>query len=234
MKKFLIFSVAIALATTMRSQTNVQALYHVANDGDHYLTSTIEMFKTDKNGSNYFFIDMNYGASDVKGVSMAYWEITRGLKFWKSPFEIHIEYDGGLGQYSTSSGDVAYTINDAWLFGGQYTWNTTDYSKIFTLQAMFKTIRDKNDASFQITGVWTLNYFKNKLTASGFIDFWKEDNTFTENSKTSETKYVMVSQPQFWYNSGSHLSLGTELDLSCNSAQKGFYCDPTIAAKWKF
>lgn len=230
MRKILSFIVLLAAATVLRAQTDVQALYHI-KDGEEHLTTTVEMFKPDKYGSNYLFVDMDYGVDGVKGVSSAYWEISRGLKFWKSPFEIHVEYNGGLGQFKSSPFNGAYTINDAWLLGGQYTWNTKDFSKIFTLQAMYKTIRDKNDASFQLTGVWTLKFYKDKITASGFADFWKEDNVFNG----VKTKYVFVSQPQFWYNFDSHLSAGTEIDLSCAFAgHKNFYVDPTLAVKWTF
>ncbi len=231
MKKSLILAAILISAATMKAQTDVQALYHFTN-GEKHLTSTVEMFKTDNHGSNYFFVDFDYGVKDVKGATSAYWEISRGIKFWKAPFEIHVEYDGGLGQYVSTPTNGAYTINDAWLFGGQYTWNTADFSKIFTLQAMYKTIRDKNKASFQITGVWTLNFFKKKFTASGFLDFWKEDNTFADGSTRD---YTMVSQPQFWYNLDEHLSLGSEIDLSYGFAShKNFYVNPTIAAKWTF
>ena len=64
-------------------------------------------------GSNYFFVDFDYGVKDVKGATSAYWEISRGIKFWKAPFEIHVEYDGGLGQYVSTPTNGAYTINDA-------------------------------------------------------------------------------------------------------------------------
>jgi len=228
MKKFLILAAVLISATTMKAQTDVQALYHFKN-GEEHLTTTVEMFKTDKHGSNYFFVDMDYGVGDVHGVSSGYWEISRGLKFWKAPFEIHVEYDGGLGQWKSGNVGGAYTINDAWLLGGKYTWNTADFSKIFTLQAMYKTIRSNYHASFQLTGVWTLNFFNNKFTASGFIDFWREYNNATN------TKFTMVSQPQFWYNYDKHLSVGTEIDLSTNFGNnKGFYFDPTLAAKWTF
>jgi hypothetical protein len=231
MKKFLILAAVLISAATMNAQTDVQALYHFKN-GEEHLTTTVEMFKADNHGSNYFFVDMDYGIGDVHGVSSGYWEISRGLKFWKAPFEIHVEYDGGLGQWKSGNAGGAYTINDAWLFGGQYTWNTADFSKIFTLQAMYKTIRDKNKASFQLTGVWTLKFFKDKFTASGFADFWKEDNSYADG-KTS--KYVFVSQPQFWYNIDSHLSVGSEIDMSCSFAgNRKFYFDPTLAAKWTF
>ena len=101
------------------------------------LTSTVEMFKPDQYGSTFFFIDMDYGANNVEGVALAYWEIARGLKFWDSPFEIHVEYNGGFGQYAPGG---AYQINDAWLFGGNYTWNNADFTRVFTLQAMYKNL----------------------------------------------------------------------------------------------
>ena len=229
MRKNLLILLILAAVTTLKAQTDVQLLYNMAGDRQS-LTSTVEMFKTDKHGSNYFFIDMNYGESGAKGVSLAYWEISRGLKFWKSPFEIHLEYDGGFGQYKASP-NGAYQISDAWLFGGNYTWNTADFSKIFTLQVMYKNIRGKNKLSFQTTGVWTLNFWKNKFTASGFADFWREDNFFG----ATKTNFVFSTQPQFWYNLDSHLSLGSEIDLSSNFAgHQGFYINPTLAAKWNF
>ena len=49
--------------------------------GRQYLTSTVEMFKPDKHGSTFFFVDMDYDLSDAK-VKLAYWEIARDLKFW--------------------------------------------------------------------------------------------------------------------------------------------------------
>jgi hypothetical protein len=228
MKKILTLAVVLMATVTLNAQTDVQALYHFTN-GEKHLTSTVEMFKTDNHGSNYFFVDFDYGMQGVKGATQAYWEISRGIKFWKAPFEIHVEYDGGLGQFVSTPFNGAYTINDAWLFGGQYTWNTADFSKIFTLQAMYKTIRTNYKASFQITGVWTLKFFNDKFTASGFLDFWREHN-FTTN-----TKFTMVSQPQFWYNYDKHLSLGSEIDLSYGFAShKNFYVNPTLAAKWTF
>ena len=142
MKKLLILSVFLVAASALSAQ-NVQLHYDMGKDRK-YLTSTVEMFKPDNWGSTYFFIDMNYGDGGVQGVSLAYWEIARGLKFWKSPFEIHVEYNGGMGQYVANANyNQAYQINDAWLFGGNYTWNTADFSKVFTLQAMYKTIRGK-------------------------------------------------------------------------------------------
>ena len=230
MKKLLILLSLFTAASALKAQ-NVQLHYDLGKDRK-YLTSTVEMFKTDNWGSTYYFVDMDYGAGGAQGVGMGYWEISRGLKFWKSPFELHVEYNGGFGQFKATPYNGAYQINDAWLFGGNYTWNTADFSKIFTLQAMYKTIQDKNTSSFQITGVWAIQMLKNKVTFSGFADFWREDN-FAGTSDM--TKYVFLTKPQLWYNCTEHLSLGTEEDISANfSGHKGFMVNPMLSAKWTF
>jgi hypothetical protein len=226
MKKIL-FALAFLMAFSALEAQDIQLHYDMGKDRK-YLTSTVEMFKPDQYGSTFFFIDMDYGANDVQGVALAYWEIARGLKFWDNPFEIHVEYNGGFGQYAPGG---AYQINDAWLFGGNYTWNTADYSKIFTLQLMYKTIRGKNKNSFQVTGVWTLQFFNNKVTLDGFADFWREDNSFADK----DTKFIFLSEPQFWYNVTKNFSVGSEIELSTNfGGHEGFMVNPTIAGKWTF
>jgi len=222
MKK-LILLVLILVQVSLLNAQNVQTLYHT---GKKYLTTTLEVFKTDKFGSTYSFVDMDYGREGVQGVSMAYWEFSRGIKFWENPFELHVEYNGGFGE----DGPGYYPINDAWLFGGNYTWNTKDFSKIFTLEAMYKTIRNTNYASFQITGVWTIQMFKEKVTFTGFADFWREDNTFDGVN----TKYILLTEPQLWYNVCKKFAIGSEVRFSNNFAAEGigFKVNPTIAAKF--
>ena len=234
MKKLLtLFSLFVA-CMALNAQ-NVQ-LHYDMGDTRKFLTSTVESFKTDKYGSTFYFIDIDYGKGGDKGVhgpQLAYFEIARGLKFWNSPFELHIEYNGGLGQYKANAFNGAYTINDKWLFGGNYTWNTKDYSKIFTLQAMYKHIRDKNDMSFQITGVWNLRFFKNKVTVEGYADFWREDNIVGPVGNTKATDFVFLTEPQFWFNINKQFSIGSEAETSVNFAgHRGFMCNPTIGVKW--
>ncbi len=234
MKIFLIIVLFFFMALSEAQAQNVQLLYDMGKERK-YLTSTVETFKTDKWGSSFYFIDFNYGYGDVKGASLAYFEIARGLKFWKSPFELHIEYNGGFGQlkYKGADGNFhAYQIRDAWLFGGNYTWNTADYSKVFTLQAMYKNIREKNDLSFQITGVWSIKLFKNKVSLDGYADYWREDNVaFVTNKKTN---FVFQAQPQFWYNLTDQFSIGSEIGITSNFAgHDGMMVNPSIAGKWK-
>lgn len=231
MKKILFLILILASSSAIKAQ-NVQLHYDLAKD-HKFLWSHVEMFKPDKWGSSFFFIDMNYGEAGMHGVTMAYWEISRALKFWDSPFAFHAEFNGGFGQFKKSSPpNGAYQINNAWLFGGEYTWSTKDFSRVFTLQMMYKTIQDKNSAAFQITGVWAIQMLKDKLTFSGFADFWREDNFV---GSTEMTKYVFLTKPQLWYNFTSHLSAGTEFDISSNfSGNRGFMVNPNISAKWAF
>lgn len=209
---------------------NVQLHYDLGKDRK-YFTSTVEMFKPDKWGNTFFFIDMNYNEGDVKGVSLAYWEIARCISIPKTPFSLHVEYNGGMGQWKSGDAGGAYSINDAWLGGIDYTWNSADFTKGFSLKALYKNIRDKQDASFQLTGVWHVICCKGKFTFSGFADFWREDNIINNETK----KFVFLSEPQFWFNATKNLSLGSEVELSSNFAgMDGFHVNPTVAAKWTF
>jgi len=183
------------------------------------------MFKTDKWGNTFFFVDMDYKSS---GVDMAYWEITRELQFWKGPLAMHIEYNGGLNY-----------IRNAYLLGVTYAYNSLDYSRGYSLIAMYKHI-EKQDMNkphnYQLTGVWYWHFAKHKMcTFSGFADFWQE--------KTANGNFIFLSEPQFWlhlsklkgFDDKLNLSIGTEVKLSYNFAGRdGFYTIPTAAIRWDF
>ena len=94
------------------------------------LTSTVEMFRPDSWGNTFFFIDMDYGGSGIRG---AYWEIAREFKFWEAPFAIHAEYNGGLTN--------KFSFHSAFLLGGTYALNDPDFSYGFTITPMYKYIR---------------------------------------------------------------------------------------------
>ncbi|SFE82352.1 DUF5020 family protein [Thermophagus xiamenensis] len=230
MKKVVVI-LALSLFTLNNFAQNLQVHYDMGEDRG-YVTTTLEMFKPDQWGSTFFFVDFDYNTDVGESVSLAYMEIARGIKFWDSPFEIHVEYNGGFGQYAPGR---SYSINDAWLLGGNYTWNSPDFNRIFTLQAMYKNIRDKEDASFQITGVWTMHFNNKKFTFSGFADFWKEENFFGAEPNIETTDFVFLTEPQIWYNANEHLSLGSEIEIASNFAgHKGFKVCPTVAVKWNF
>lgn len=208
---------------------NIQLHYDMGKDRG-YFTSTVEMFKPDKLGNTFFFIDFDYGVGDVEGVSLSYFEIARCFKLGKSPFSWHAEYNGGFGQWKAGNVGGAYTINNAWLTGVDYSWNASDFSKGFSIKALYKnianTMNDKPN-NFQITGVWYLNFAKGKMSFTGFADFWKE--------KTLNGDFVFLSEPQLWYNATSKFAVGGEVELSNNfGGMKGFHAMPTLGAKYTF
>jgi hypothetical protein len=233
MKKITTLLLVLMAAAAIQAQ-NLQVHYDFGKDRK-YVTSTVEMFKPDKWGSTFFFIDMNYDKSNGKTISLAYWEIARGINLGKSPFAAHVEYNGGFGQFYTNPGYGAFAINDAWLGGLDYNWNAKDFSKGITFQVLYKYIKDKHNASFQLTTVWYLHMLNKKLTFDGFADFWREDNTFAAGEGTETTKFVFLTEPQLWYNLTDNLSVGSEVEISSNfSGNKGFMVNPTLAGKWKF
>ena len=208
---------------------NIQLHYDVGRfvyddlGGRPLFTSTVEMFKSDKWGSTFFFVDMDYKSD---GVVMAYWEIARELKFWKGPISAHIEYNGGLNY-----------IQNAYLFGPTYTYNNSDFSSGYSLSAMYKNIQKHEEPhNFQFTGVWYLHFAKNQMcTFTGFADLWREKNAFGD--------FIFLAEPQFWlhlnklkgFDDKFNLSIGGEVELSNNfAARDGFYVIPTAAIRWDF
>ncbi len=231
MKKYTIL-LFLALSMSLMSQ-NLQVLYDFGKD-HNYVTTTLEMFKPDKWGSTFYFVDFYYDFGPEKHPSGAYMEIARSLQFWKGPISAHVEYNGGLGSFPNSSaltGQAAFPINNAWLIGADYNMHNEDFSKVLTIQALFKHIVGKQESA-QLTAVWGLDFFKRKLSFTGFADFWLEDNTNSNGSMTSTT---FITQPQLWYNFTEHLSAGTEVELASNFAgTEGFIVRPRLAVKWNF
>ena len=86
-----------------------------------------------------------------------------------------------------------------------------------------------------MTGVWGINFANGWCDFSGFFDFWREARPW------QGTKYIFISEPQFWVNLNKikgmekvNLSLGGELELSANFVDKGFHALPALGAKWTF
>lgn len=226
MKKLLIIFFVSGIMIPAVAQ-NLQ-LHYDMGDGRGYVTSTVEMFRPDNWGNTFFFIDMDYDVGDVEGVSLAYWEIARSLKLGESPLAFHAEYNGGVGQYARGK---SYQINDAWLTGLEYSLNAEDFSRGLTFMGLYKYIRNKHDATFQLTAVWYWNFLNGKMSFTGFADWWREDFLFGEETTT----FVFSAEPQLWYNLNSYFALGSEIELSSNFAgRKGFNVMPTLGAKVTF
>lgn len=210
-------------------------IYSTDQDSRQAITLTFEQFKADKLGSWFYFIDLDV---DAKGMRGAYTEISREFNFAKagenSAFAAHIEWDGGLNRYSGS-------YQTAGLLGAAWNVHSSDFSKTFSLQLMYKQFFGQKDiqgpySSFQITGVWGLNFFENKFTFSGFLDLWGEKKWWD-----GKRHLVFLTEPQLWYNFNDKFSAGTEIELSNNfiySDESGmndkFYVNPTLAVKYNF
>lgn len=231
MRKFVIITAIVLIALGIKAQ-NVQlhydfggTLYDKELSGRPVVTSTVEMFKPDKWGSSFFFVDMDYTS---KGVAAAYWEIARELKFWDNPFSAHVEYNGGVTNL--------FSLNNCYLGGATYTYNNGSFSKGFTLSAMYKYIqKHQSPNNFQLTGTWYMNLKNNLFTFSGFADWWREKNEYGN--------FIFMAEPQFWVNLNKvkgidekfKLSVGSEVELTHNfGGRNGFYTIPTLAIKWSF
>ena len=234
MKKILLLFALFALVLSVSAQ-NIQTHYDFGKDRG-YVTTTVEMFKPDKLGNTFFFIDFDYGIPGHDFMSNAYFEIARVMTIKKSPFGIHGEYNGGFGKIVSDNKDIAkqhFSVNNAWLGGVDYSWNAEDFSKGFSLKLLFKEIQ-KKQSSFQLTGVWYVNFVKGKMSFTGFADFWKEDSDFNFDGTTDAT-YTFLAEPQLWFNINGHFAVGSEVELSNNFAgMEGFNVMPTLGVKWTF
>lgn len=228
----IIASIMLTLCSFTANAQNVQIHYDLGRDAT---TTTVEMFKADNAGNTFFFVDLDYNPR----VSGAYWEIAREFNFWQDSnigwLSLHIEYNGGL---NTTEG----AFNNCWLGGLTYSGNSEDWSKTWSITASYKAIPGtiglngkKQTHNFQLTGVWNLDFLDHWLSFNGFVDFWREARPW------QGTEYIFMTEPQLWVNLNKikgweniNLSLGSELELSCNFIAKGFHAMPTIAAKWTF
>ena len=228
MRKLFVAATLMLLSLGAMAQ-NVQLHYDFEREA---FTTTVERFTPDDYGSTFFFIDMDYSDAGVTG---AYWELARELKFWEGPISAHVEYNGGLLN--------SMSFENAYLLGATYSWNAEDFSKGFSLTASYKLIQNHinyagEDAphNFQLTGVWYMNFLDNKLSFTGFADLWSENTTVSDDGFTAdfqEASYIFLSEPQLWWNFNETFSAGGELELSNNfGGTAGFKVRPTLAVKW--
>jgi len=237
MKK-LVLVLFVSLLTLGSFAQNIQTHYDMGKDRG-YITTTVEMFRPDKTGNTFFFIDMDYGSNGVKNSpSLAYFEIARCFKLGKSPFSWHVEYNGGLFRPAPAAGS---SISNAWLTGVDYSWNAKDFSKGFSLKALYKNIANTPDSkpnNFQLTAVWYLDFAKGKLRFDGFADFWREGHTVSNDGfvhNFQDKKFIFLTEPQLWYNCSKKFAVGSEIEISSNfSGHDGFMVNPTVALKYTF
>lgn len=209
MKKLI--AIFIILVTTTVTAQNFQ----LHNDFERgHITTTFEMFKIDKYGNTFTFIDFDY--NDAVGTGSAYYEIARVLKTEKMPVGVHVEYNGGLSN--------TFSFNEAWIFGANYSKGNATWG--FSTYAGYKAFTGNGgEANFQVTGTWYWNIIADKLTCNGFADLWSE-NGLSE-------KTVFLAEPQIWYHLNKSFSIGGEIELTNNFAYDfDFNVRPTLGIKW--
>lgn len=241
----LLFSILLFSAKATMAQVNMQVFYDFGSDRK-YVTMTLEMFKADKWGNTYFFIDHDFNYNQhVEGPNLApggtYLEIARCLNFWQNtklaPLSLHVEYNGGITK--------SYPINNAWLVGLDYFIHDKSYKNTLNLKALYKNIKKRtSDVPMQFTAVWTCKDVLGlkRLTFDGFADFWWEnhDCDFQSDGSSKCKRTVFITEPQLWYNIGDlfgceNLNVGTEIELSNNfGSTAGFKCRPCLGVKWVF
>lgn len=228
MKRILLALLLVSGLLSAQAQ-NIQLHYDLGKERK-FFTSTVEMFRPDNWGTSFFFIDMDY-SSDVRnvsnGISLAYWEIARSFQWSENQkFRPRVEYNGGL--FKLDGDDTPFVpIENCWLAGFERTFASASFSKILILQANYKYIKNIEDVSFQLTAVWIIQMLNEKLTFTGFADFWKEKMFWGSTHR-------FMAEPQLWYNATKNLSLGSEIELSNNFVINGFRVNPTLGLKYTF
>lgn len=251
MKKTILSAIMIIASMSGFAQVNLQLHYDfgrmINRDAEPerpQVTTTVEMFKPDKWGSTFFFVDFDYYSNGVGG---AYWEIAREFNVAKlddsNSFAAHVEYNGGL---SINKSNFGARFQPAALVGGAWNWHSADYSAVFSLQVMYKQyfqqtiqkVKTPATYGFQVTPVWNVNFIDGKMTFAGFADLWYGHTTKFDADGKQEKGLVFLTEPQLWYNATSQLSIGTEIELSNNFVYTAdgstFQVNPTLALKWKF
>ncbi len=224
MKRIAFLLVSVMLLTTTLSAQNIQLNYDLRRE---CFTTTVEIFKPDKLGSLFTFIDFNYeNQGDLRNASMGYWEIARYFTIPVVPkLSATIQYNDGL----TNQG----SFNPVWLGGVQYAIG----GKKFSLPIDFLIRKEINTEglTFQLTTVWLYTFKKAEI--SGFIDVWS-----TGSEGLPPKKIAFLSEPQFWYKITNNILVGGEIEISRNfngaytkresfEANK-FYILPTLGVKW--
>lgn len=199
----------------------------------NYLTTTFEMFKPDKWGSTFMFVDLDFNQSRGN-IGLAYMEIARDFKLGKSPVMAHIEFNGGVGKDKT---DYGFSLHNAYLAGASYN-HTFGPVNVGTYLVYKYNAFEKVSNDVQWTVTWGTNLLDNKLTLSGFFDLWTQNKD--KITGKGGKRVVLLTEPQIWYNVTSNLAFGSEIEISnnfydlYNKENNKVYVCPTLAGKWTF
>ena len=244
-KKFFIAVAVAALSLAQGAKAQNLQVFYDFGEGRNYVTTTFEMYKADKWGDTFWFIDHYYNSTDGTYKSAvtnsgpangSYFEIERGINFWQDTelkdLSAHVEYDGLITGGGFNMG--------TWCVGVKYFLHSEDFSKMLTLYAMYERFNGSRissaDVPVKFSAVWSINDVLGVkgLVFKGFADFWGNNQYFGAD----RAEWSFLTEPQIWYNLGevfdSHLDVGGEIEISNNFIAKGFKVNPCAGIRWTF
>ena len=209
---------------------NLQVHYDFGKDRS-FVTSTLEMFEPDNFGATFWFVDIDYNSSS-NSASMAYWEIARyiNLPFLKNAGALQklsatIQYNDGLNTFGG--------FGSVWLAGVSY---PIDLKVVTIATDVLYRKAENQGANFQLTFVWYKSFLNDKISFTGFLDIWGQNN-FDGDKDGTDSQIVFMTEPQLWVNLTDHLSIGGEVEISRNfifAAGDKIQAMPTLGLKWDF
>ena len=161
---------AMAFSFGAKAQTNVQTFYDFGKDRN-YVTTTFEMFKGDKFGDTFFFIDHYYNSTDknlrqygVTGnalggaVNGSYFEIERGINFWQESSLKDLSAQWGLNNLFGVNGLTFKGFADLW--GNNTLWADGETTKwtFLTEPQLWMNLGSLFDGHLDIGGELELSY----------------------------------------------------------------------------
>ena len=213
------------LITAFSCYSQQLQVHYDFGDNRKYVTTTLEMFKNDKLGSTFWFVDMDYNSgSQNKSNSLAYWEIARYFTtpFLNSKLSTTIQYNDGT---SSSFGP----LHSAWLGGISFPLNLGFLTVNTDLLYRYMDISQSPD--WQLTFVWFKSLINDRIHFAGYLDVWTQDM-----EPDFDKKLVIQMEPQVWYVLNSTFSIGSEVEISYNFIYpyNQWEMMPTLGLKWNF
>ncbi len=199
---------------------NIQLHYEASGDKE-YFVSTVEMFKPDQYGSTFLFVDMEYNSPGDKNGNLAYWEIARAFTLPINNVSATLQYNDGVAS--------DFPIGQAWLAGVNY-YLDLGFIALPT-DILFRAAQGAESPDFQVTTTWLVTLMNDHIELSGFFDFWSQDEIGSDGKQ-----WVLMGEPQIWYQANEHFSIGSEVEISHNFVfgADGVQVLPTIGLRWTF
>ncbi|MCF7796750.1 MAG: DUF5020 family protein [Lentisphaeria bacterium] len=230
-RKFYIITSLLTITTLTGLTNSAQAQYLQLNydfgeqsDGvaRDYFTTYLEFFKPDAYGSTFWFVDMAYDNPGNRSLSVAYWEIARYFRMpnWPTQWSLTLQYNDGMAPWGS--------LGQVWLAGLNYPISVG--GRVLSTDLLYRHMHGSTAPDFQFTVAWYENFLADKLTLSGYLDIWTQDDA-TGNAKHT----VVLARPQFWYNLNPVWGVGGGFELSNNFLPTSDWeFMPQVGVKWTF